>query len=111
MFIDYAKQLPGTPINELGIIDGLNSGDITKSALFISHYHGDHIGKIAETHAQLPIYNIEGIIPIHTEAPGEFEKAFPNHKIIRLKDKDVYEIAIPSLDKIKIIKIKNLQVN
>lgn len=56
VFIDYGEQLPGTPVNDLGLIDGLNTGDISKSALFISHYHGDHIGKIAETHPQLPVY-------------------------------------------------------
>lgn len=57
LFVDYGEQLPGahksdTPL----IIEGLNHGDISKSALLITHYHGDHIGKIAELPAELPIY-------------------------------------------------------
>jgi ribonuclease J len=56
IFIDFGDQLPGTVINELQPIDGLSSGDVSKSALFITHYHGDHIGKICDTVADLPIY-------------------------------------------------------
>lgn len=57
LFVDYGEQLPGalnsdTPL----IIEGLNHGDISKSALLITHYHGDHIGKIAELSPELPIF-------------------------------------------------------
>ncbi|MDR1838514.1 MAG: hypothetical protein LBQ93_02865 [Treponema sp.] len=37
-------------------IDGLTCGDVSKSALFITHYHGDHIGKICDTVSNLPIF-------------------------------------------------------
>lgn len=56
VFIDFGEQLPETETKELKPIDGLTCGDITKSALFITHYHGDHIGKICETVVDLPIY-------------------------------------------------------
>lgn len=56
VFIDFGEQLPGTPVNNLPSVDGLTCGDVSKSALFISHYHGDHIGKITETMSDLPIY-------------------------------------------------------
>ena len=56
IFIDFGEQLPGTEIKELKPIEGLTCGDISKSALFITHYHGDHIGKICDTVVDLPIY-------------------------------------------------------
>ncbi|GAB1431636.1 hypothetical protein MASR2M29_02610 [Spirochaetota bacterium] len=56
IFIDFGEQLPGTEIKELNLIDGLTCGDVSKSALFITHYHGDHIGKICDTVVDLPIY-------------------------------------------------------
>ena len=57
LFVDYGEQLPGahnsdTPL----IIEGLNHGDLSKSALLITHYHSDHIGKIAELPSDLPIF-------------------------------------------------------
>ena len=58
IFIDFGEQLPGNESvdTELPVIEGLTCGDISKSALFITHYHGDHIGKIGETANDLPIY-------------------------------------------------------
>lgn len=56
VFIDFGDQLPGTEKKELPPIDGLTCGDFSKSALFITHYHGDHIGKISDTVTGLPIY-------------------------------------------------------
>lgn len=55
IFIDFGEQLPGTVIKELHPIVGLTCGDSSKSALFITHYHGDHIGKICDTPVDLPI--------------------------------------------------------
>ena len=58
VFIDFGEQLPGTENEnkELPPIEGLTCGDVSKSALFITHYHGDHIGKICDAVAGLPIY-------------------------------------------------------
>ena len=57
LFVDYGEQLPGAPMSDKKFeIDGLTCGDIRKSALLITHYHGDHIGKITELPAELPIY-------------------------------------------------------
>ena len=57
LFVDYGEQLPGTPMSDKKLeIDGLTCGDIRKSALLITHYHGDHIGRITELSPELPIY-------------------------------------------------------
>ena len=56
VFIDFGEQLPGMEKLELKPIDGLTFGDVSKSALFISHYHGDHIGMIGTANSELPIY-------------------------------------------------------
>lgn len=56
VFIDFGEQLPGAEKKELSQIEGLTCGDISKSALFITHYHGDHIGSICSVDSDLPIY-------------------------------------------------------
>lgn len=57
LFVDFGEQLPGAPVSAQPLeIEGLTCGDISKSALLITHYHGDHIGKIAELPSNLPIY-------------------------------------------------------
>lgn len=57
LFVDYGEQLPGTPKSDKPLeIEGLTKGDLSKSAMLITHYHGDHIGKISELPQGLPIY-------------------------------------------------------
>ena len=43
VFIDFGTPLPGSGGDKLFPIEGLTTGDVSRSALFISHYHGDHI--------------------------------------------------------------------
>lgn len=56
LFVDYGEQLPGAPKSKPLEIEELTAGDLTKSALLITHYHGDHIGCIKELPKELPIY-------------------------------------------------------
>jgi len=67
VFIDFGEQLPGAENDDskLTQIDGLTCGDVSKSALFITHYHGDHIGKICDTVYDLPIYVGETALEIY----------------------------------------------
>ena len=67
VFIDFGEQLPGTENdnNKLPQITGLTCGNISKSALFITHYHGDHIEKICDTVSSLPIYVGETALEIY----------------------------------------------
>ena len=56
LFVDYGEQLPGFPKSKPLMVEGLNKGDLTKSALLITHYHGDHIGCIKDLPKELAIY-------------------------------------------------------
>lgn len=98
VFIDFGEQLPGMESKELLPIDGLTCGDVSKSALFITHYHGDHIGKLCDTIADLPIYIGKTALEIykclesrlsHIPDPNEAEK----HKrmIGRIKTINTFE--------------------
>lgn len=56
LFVDYGGQLPGSPKTQPLEVEGLTKGDLSKSALLITHYHGDHIGCIKELPKELAIY-------------------------------------------------------
>lgn len=56
LFVDFGEELPGGPKSGDLQIEGLTHGDISKSALLITHYHGDHIGSITKLPEKLPIY-------------------------------------------------------
>lgn len=57
LFVDYGEQLPGAPTHDEPLeIEGLTKGDVSKSALLLTHYHGDHIGRIPDLPKTLPIY-------------------------------------------------------
>lgn len=55
LFVDYGEQLPGAHRINLRV-EGLTHGDLSKSVLLITHYHGDHVGCIADLPEDLPIY-------------------------------------------------------
>jgi ribonuclease J len=56
LFVDYGEQLPGAKHTEPLDIEGLTKGDLSKSALLVTHYHGDHIGCITEIPDAVPMY-------------------------------------------------------
>ncbi len=56
LFVDYGEELPGGPKTGDLQVEGLTHGDISKSALLVTHYHGDHIGNIIKLPKELPIY-------------------------------------------------------
>lgn len=56
LFVDYGEELSGGPQTGDLQVEGLTYGDISKSALLITHYHGDHIGCIPKLPKDLPIF-------------------------------------------------------
>lgn len=56
LFVDYGEELPGGPKSGDLKVEGLTHGDLSKSALLITHYHGDHIGSIPKLPKELPIF-------------------------------------------------------
>ena len=57
VFIDFGADLPGTvSAGPPGPIPGLTVPDGSESALFLTHYHGDHVGRLDEVAAGVPVY-------------------------------------------------------
>ncbi len=56
LFVDYGEELPGGSKTRDLQVEGLTFGNISKSALLITHYHSDHIGCIPKLPKELPIY-------------------------------------------------------
>ena len=102
VFIDFGEQLPGAENdnNKALQVDGLTCGDISKSALFITHYHGDHIGKICDTVSGLPIYVGETALEIYkclekrlTHIPDKAEAEKHKKILNRLKNVNTFKPA------------------
>ena len=56
LFVDYGEQLPGAKKSAPSDIEGLTKGDLSKSTVLITHYHGDHIGCITKIPDEVPVY-------------------------------------------------------
>lgn len=57
VFIDFGADLPGnSPAEPIKKIAGLTVSDGSVSALFFTHYHGDHVGRLNEVYEGVPIY-------------------------------------------------------
>lgn len=56
LFVDFGEQLPGTPVYVQLDMEGLTKGDLSKSAMLITHYHGDHIGNIHQIPMEIPVF-------------------------------------------------------
>lgn len=77
LFVDYGEELPGGLQSGALEVEGLTKGDLSKSALLITHYHGDHIGRITELPEDLPMYmgkvgrEIQQVYSDHLKSTGE----------------------------------------
>lgn len=59
IFIDMGSELPdegGNNVAETLYIDGITRGEKNCDAVFFTHYHGDHIGMIAQILPGVPLY-------------------------------------------------------
>lgn len=57
VFIDFGSDLPNSSTVDLPkMIKGLTVDDNIERALFLTHYHGDHVGRLNEIKTDIPIY-------------------------------------------------------
>ena len=57
VFIDFGADLPDSTTDKpLKQVEGLTVSDGSTAALFLTHYHGDHTGRIGEVLPEIPIY-------------------------------------------------------
>lgn len=56
IFIDMGEELPGASSCSDFQIDGVTAGRSNCDAIFITHYHGDHVGLYREVLPDIPIY-------------------------------------------------------
>ena len=80
LFVDYGEELPGGPKTSELQVEGLTHGDLSKSALLITHYHGDHIGNITKLPEDLPIYMGEVAREIQLVLSNHLKTVMPAHK-------------------------------
>lgn len=66
LFVDYGDPLTGPMPCGTPVIEGLNHGDLSRSALLITHYHADHISRVHELDDSIPIYMGKVAIDIMT---------------------------------------------
>lgn len=80
LFVDYGKELQDGPKSGTLKVEGLTHGDLSKSALLITHYHGDHIGSITKLPKELPIYmgrvgrDIQRVLSNHLKSVNDAHK-------------------------------------
>ena len=80
LFVDYGEELPGGPKTGDLKVEGLTHGDLSKSALLITHYHGDHIGSIPKLPKELPIYMGDLGLKIQTILSDHLKSVRPEHE-------------------------------
>ena len=87
LFVDYGEELPGGPKTGDLQVEGLTKGDLSKSALLITHYHGDHIGSVPKLPKELPIYMGDLGLKIQTVLSEHLKTVRPEHEAMleRLK--------------------------
>lgn len=97
LFVDYGEELPGGPQTGDLQVEGLTYGDISKSALLITHYHGDHIGCIPKLPKDLPIFMGRISRDIQMELSNRFQMVDGFHRNMseRLKTVHTFEPGRP----------------
>lgn len=80
LFVDYGEVLPGNSKTRELKVEGLTHGDLSKSALLITHYHGDHIGNITMLPDVLPIYMGEVAREIQLVLSDHLKTVIPAHQ-------------------------------
>ena len=102
IFIDMGAELPGTEISGSFEIDGVTKGSPTCDAVFITHYHGDHIGLYGKVLPGIPIYMGEAareiFLTLAARIDDEHIEEIKNFKTFKALDKiEVNDIIVTPL--------------
>lgn len=106
IFIDFGAELPNenqTESHELKI-EGLNVGQPDVDGVFLTHYHGDHIGLISQIDASIPLYMGESAIALtkifsqkmHNDAQRALARMIPLVGLQKIFVKDIIITPIPA---------------
>ncbi len=56
LFFDFGTPLEGEGNQDKLEIEGLTNGVVNTDAVFLTHYHGDHVGEVPNIISQIPVY-------------------------------------------------------
>jgi ribonuclease J len=56
ILFDFGSPLEGEGRQDVLDIDGVTSGKTNCDAVFLTHYHGDHVGEVPNIMADIPVY-------------------------------------------------------
>ena len=56
LFFDFGTPLEGEGNQDKLEIEGLTKGVVNTDAVFLTHYHGDHVGEVPNIIAEIPVY-------------------------------------------------------
>ncbi|SFR69550.1 MBL fold metallo-hydrolase [[Clostridium] aminophilum] len=56
IFFDFGSPLEGEGDQDPLIVEGVTKGETDCDAIFLTHYHGDHVGEIPRIKAGIPVY-------------------------------------------------------
>jgi len=56
ILFDFGSPLEGEGRQDVLDIDGVTSGKVNCDAVFLTHYHGDHVGEVPNIMAGIPVY-------------------------------------------------------
>ena len=56
ILFDFGSPLEGEGRQDILDIDGVTTGKTNCDAVFITHYHGDHVGEVPNIMADIPVY-------------------------------------------------------
>ncbi len=93
VFIDIGENLPGVGA-ALPPVDGLTAGSASGSALFLTHYHGDHLGLLNTVMPEIPVWTGETTKAIHLNYTERVQRGQP-HNLDRIQ-------TFKALDKIEV---------
>lgn len=103
IFFDFGSPLEGEGNQEKLDIEGLTYGNIHCNAVFITHYHGDHVGEVPGILPGIPIYM--------EKTAKKILQAQQEHKISVgqiVWAKDIYDLCVGTPITIKDLKITPL---